>query len=224
MPVLRAIISELRARHGAPTIRAEKDPWQIIARDNVMYLVDDERRDAAYRDLLKRVGKKPADVLAARRDLLLEVCGGTSGFAVQCADKLRIAAELAEGEFDGDLRGALALPPNEAKRALMRFPGVGEPGAEKIMLFTRTHPYLALDSNGLRVLRRLGFGEVKKSYTAIYRAVQADAERTIDDDCDARMEAYVLLRRHGQEVCRRTRANRDECPVRTQCAAEPSEW
>ena len=34
----------------------------------------------------------------------------------------------------------------------------GEPGAEKVLLFSGSAPVLALDSNALRVLLRLGFG------------------------------------------------------------------
>ena len=53
-----------------------------------------------------------------------------------------------------------------------RQPCSGDPGAEKILLFSRTHSILALDSNGLRVLRRLGYGEERKSYASTYRSAQ----------------------------------------------------
>ena len=47
-----------------------------------------------------------------------------------------------------------AAPASE--KALKRFPSIGDPGAEKILLFTRSYPVMALDSNGLRVLCRVG--------------------------------------------------------------------
>jgi endonuclease-3 len=62
------------------------------------------------------------------------------------------------------LKSVLKLPLPKAKKALQKFPGIGEPGAEKILLFTRTHPLMALESNGLRVLVRLGFGAEHKNY------------------------------------------------------------
>jgi hypothetical protein len=54
---------------------------------------------------------------------------------------------------------------SEARRALQKFPGIGAPGADKILLFTKTHALPALDSNGLRVLVRLGLAKEAKSYS-----------------------------------------------------------
>jgi endonuclease-3 len=100
----------------------------------------------------------------------------------------------------------------------MKFPGFGEPGAEKILLFTRTQPILALESNGLRVLVRLGFGEEKKSYATTYRLVQAAATAEAKQDCTWLIRAHLLLRRHGQEVCRRSQPQCGDCPLSPECA------
>jgi hypothetical protein len=69
-------------------------------------------------------------------------------------DKLRASAEIALRELRGDLRPVLRRDLAQARKALARFRAIGEPGAEKILLLTRSHPVLALDSNGLRVLLR----------------------------------------------------------------------
>ncbi len=82
------------------------------------------------------------------------------------------AARLTIAEFDGDLSNLLRLPAKEALKQLMRFPMIGQPGAEKILLFSGLLPVLALESNGLRVLIRLGFGTEDKSYSTMYRSVQ----------------------------------------------------
>ena len=60
----------------------------------------------------------------------------------------------------------------QAKKALQLYPNIGEPGAEKILLFTNSYAVLGLDSNGLRVLRRIGYGQECKNYSATYRSVQ----------------------------------------------------
>ena len=82
------------------------------------------------------------------------------------AEKLLNIARIAYEEFDSDLRSALKKPLPHAKKALKRFPSIGDPGAEKILLFTRSYPVMALDSNGLRVLCRVGFAEEQKNYSA----------------------------------------------------------
>lgn len=76
----------------------------------------------------------------------------------------------------------------------------------------------ALDSNGLRVLLRLGYGEEKKSYAAMYRLVQKDAEAKREMDCPKMQNAHMLLRIHGQAICRRTTPLCDECPLASYCA------
>src|SRR2546426_12509444 len=49
--------------------------------------------------------------------------------------------------------------PAEARKILKRFPGIGDPGADKILLFCRGGQGLGPDSNALRVLVRLGRSE-----------------------------------------------------------------
>jgi endonuclease III len=120
-------------------------------------------------------------------------------------------------EFDGDLRPVLKLPLAQAKKALQQFPGIGVPGAEKILLFMKTQPLFALESNGLRVLIRLGFGEEKKSYSTTYRLVQKEVADELDNDYTWLMEAHLLLRRHGQELCKRSEPTCNECPLSADC-------
>jgi endonuclease III len=137
--------------------------------------------------------------------------------AEQFAKKLRKCAQIALEEYDGDLRPVLKLPIAKAKRALQTFPGIGEPGAEKILLFCQTQPVLALESNGLRVLLRLGFGEEKKSYSTTYRLVQKAVEAGLDKAYGWLIQAHLLLRRHGQELCKRTKPACTKCPLAPDC-------
>src|SRR5262249_53606921 len=112
---------------------------------------------------------------------------------------------------------AVALPPPKAKKALKKFPGIGDPGAEKILLFSRARPLLAMESNGLRVLVRLGFGEEQKNYSATYRAVQETLKDQLKQDFDWLIGAHQLMRQHGQELCRRTEPLCNACPLTKHC-------
>jgi endonuclease-3 len=132
-------------------------------------------------------------------------------------EKILRAAGIAVREFDGDLRKILDRPPAQARKALKRFPAIGDPGAEKVLLFGRALPVLALESNGLRVLVRLGFGEEKPNYATTYRLVQEAIEGEIVKEYAWLIKAHQLLRRHGQELCKRSKARCGECPLRNQC-------
>ena len=100
----------------------------------------------------------------------------------------------------------------------MKFPSIGAPGADKILLLSRSHPVFALDSNGLRVLLRLGHGREAKSYAATYRSVQEAIAPQLEPDHDWLIRAHLLLRRHGQTLCRRSRPLCEACPVAEGCA------
>ena len=58
----------------------------------------------------------------------------------QSVEKLRRCAEIALEEFDGELGPILRRPLAQAEKALKRFPAIGDPGAEKILLFGRRVP------------------------------------------------------------------------------------
>src|SRR5205807_3266422 len=107
--------------------------------------------------------------------------------------RLREIALIAMNDFEGDLKSVLRLPLPKAKQALQKFPSIGEPSAEKILLFTRSYPILGLDSNGLRVLVRLGFGEEKKNYSATYRSVQEAINDQLKEDYGWLINAHVLF-------------------------------
>jgi endonuclease III len=210
------VVDCLRAHHGPADPPPAADPWRLILWETVAYLADDDRRRAAFRMLEKRVGLKPANIAAADDEALLAV----TAHGIMPEDRvqrLRKCAEIALTEFDGDLRPVLKLPLARAKKALGKFPSIGEPGAEKILLFTRTLPVLALESNGLRVLVRLGFGPELPNYAAMYKRVRAAVDPDLPADCDWLIAAHQLLRRHGQEVCRRSKPACGECPLADGC-------
>lgn len=213
---LSQVVEQLEAHYGQPKVPRLSGPWEMILWENVAYLADDDRRREAFQTLKKRIGTEPGQILSASEEALLEVTRHGI-LADQFAKKLRKCAQIALEEFDGDLRPVLKLPFPKAKKALQKFPGVGEPGAEKILLFTRTYPALALESNGLRVLLRLGFGEEMKSYSTTYRLVQKAVEEGLDKDYSWLIEAHLLLRHHGQELCRRVKPMCNTCPLAANC-------
>jgi endonuclease III len=215
---LSGIIARLRAHYGDPQPPPSTNPFELILLENVAYLVSDDRRIQAFEVLRSTVGTRPHEILAASNDALLSVAKLGGMQPERRAARLRELALIAMNEFDGDLIEALRLPLRQAQQALQKFPSVGEPGAEKILLFTRSYPVLALDSNGLRVLLRLGWGAEKKNYSASYRSVQQAISGELTDDYDWLISAHSLLRNHGKELCKTSGPKCDECPVRKSCA------
>jgi len=59
-----------------------------------------------------------------------------------------------------------------AKKILREFPVIGEPSAEKILLFSKLAPVAAVPSAFVEVPARLWFGKAGANYPADYRAAR----------------------------------------------------
>jgi len=214
---LAKLVGRLRAKYGAPQPLPAKTAFELVAWEKAAYLAPDEKRANTFALLRRKIGLTPKKILAARRAELIDVLASGGIAAPERAENLVKAAELVVGDFDGSLDEVCRRPLADAKKQLMRIYGIGEPGAEKILLFTRSHRLMGIDSNALRVLTRLGYGREGKSYTATYRSATAAALPELGADIDAVIEANLLLRTHGQTVCKTTPrcgacVIRDDCP------------
>ena len=134
------------------------------------------------------------------------------------ATRLKSIARTVRDEFGGDLRGALAhLPVTDAHRLLRRFPGIGTPGADRILLFAALAPVAAVPSGCPHVLTRIESGGEPARYTLAYREAQQSLE-TLAPSLKARRRAYLLVKRHGQELCKRNNPRCADCPIAGRCA------
>src|SRR5262249_2504889 len=185
---------------------------------NVAYLANDDRRRQAFDTLRKRVGTEPARILTASDGALLEVTN-FGIMAEKFAAKLRSCAEIVLREFDGDLSGLVKLPQNQARKALQKFPGLGGPGADKVLLFAHAYAGLPLESNGCRVLCRLGFGVEQKDYSKMYRQVQRAIEPELKRKFSWLKKAHQLLRQHGQVMCKASRPLCGGGPLAEHCSS-----
>jgi endonuclease III len=214
---LSRVLKSLETFYGHPAVPEITDPVELILYENVGYLVDDEKRAAAFAALKKKIGTRPQQILKASDAALLEIAR-MGGMAPDVrARRIRQIAEIAHWIFKDDLEAMLAKPLPVARKALKKFPSVGDPGAEKILMITRSHPVLSLESNGLRVLLRLGFAEQKKSYSTTYRGIQDAIRDQLPKTYDGLIAAHQLLRRHGQELCKRSQPLCSQCPLKEDC-------
>lgn len=210
------MIARLQSTYGPPKA-PKSDPFELILWENVAYLLSDDKREAAFEALRNRVGLVPQQILAAPLATLLEIAKMGGMQPEVRVERLRTIARITLDRFQGDLRKALKLPLKQAKKALQLFPSISEPGAEKILLFTKTYPVLGLDSNGLRVLCRIGYGQECKNYSATYRSVREAVSTEIGDKCAPLIKANQLLRQHGQERCKTNGPLCEICPATDLC-------
>jgi endonuclease-3 len=219
MPVskLAKLLDRLESLYGKPKRPGPADPYAMILYANCGYPATDEACAKGFAALKKEIGLRSDAILAAPVAKLTALMRRGGILPDLRATRLKEIAALVTHKFGGDLRAALKRPLAEAKNALKRFPTIGDPGAEKILLFTKTAPVAAVPSNCLHVPLRLGFGQEKKNYAASYRSVQEAIQSELPEKCGARLRAYLLLKRHGQELCKRSRPLCQRCPLSSDC-------
>ncbi len=214
---LPELVSRLEALYGPPAPPAVTDPFEMVLWENVAYLVDDDRRAQVFARLREEVGLDPEDLLGTPTPVLAGVIRDGGMQPEHRAEKLTKAASTALAVGLDSLRELIRTAPDKARKALQRFPGIGEPGADKILLFSQAKRTLAPDSNALRVLVRLGFGEEDENYGRMYRSASEAVAPHLPEDFPGLIRAHQLLRRHGQEICRRGAPLCEACPLTDGC-------
>ncbi len=216
---LRRQLDALESLYGPPARATPRTALEWILWENAAYLVPEEKRARTFGELARLTALSPDGIAGLPPHELLEWARIGGMHPERRAEKVLAIAALVRDRFGGDLEGALGGSLPKARAALKRFPGIGDPGADKILLFTGRHPLLALESNGLRVLLRLGYAEDGKSYSATYRALQKALLPLTKQGVGFLKRAHELLRRHGQELCKNNAPRCGECPLAAQCPA-----
>jgi len=201
-----------------PSLSRAADPYEMILYANCGYPATDRVCAKGFEALKKEVGLRPDDILNAPEEKLTEVFRGTGMFPEKRGQRIREIAARVKHEFGGNLGAVLKGPLEEARKALKKFPTIADPGADKILLFTRTAPVAAVPSNCVEVTVRLFRGATYKNYGQNYRAAQEVLREGLPADCDSLVRAHLLLKLHGQEICKRAHPLCEQCPVFSSCA------
>jgi endonuclease III len=218
MMPLPAFLTKLKRFYGDLPLPEPRDPFELIVWENAAYLVTDERRALVFEELNERIGIGPAALLGAgARKIGAAIRDGGMQPSHRAAKVLR-CAEIAVDYADGELFEALHPLDSKARRTLLkRFPGIADPGVAKVLLFCGLARGPAIESNGLRVLERLGLIDDGLPYAAAFRAgVEYLLKGGIESAPEA-LEAFALLRHHGRELCKRTHPDCARCPLRKGC-------
>src|SRR5260370_14424860 len=164
--------------------------------ENACYLLPDDRRAAVFEGLRRQVGLDAEAIWKADNAALLPLATMGGMRPEVRVFRWREIARITISQFGGDLDRILQEPYAKAKTALKQFPSIGDPGAEKILLFCGMGPGLPLESNGLRVLTRVGYGRASKNYGAPYRSVQEALADPLPPDTKSLAPPQLLPQEH----------------------------
>jgi len=226
---LGRVLDALEKHYGLQTAVGPSEPYQMILFVNCGYPATDASCTKGYEALKRYAVTKPEEILAAPRAKLSTLMRLGGIVPELRAERLKTIAKIVNEEFGGDLKWSLEKLLQEekkgagkgirsAKKALKEFPAIGDPGADKILLFAGLASIAAVPSASVAVPLRILFGAEDKNYAAGYRAAQEAMKAELPEEFDARQRAYLLLKRHGAEICKRTKPKCEICPVSALCA------
>lgn len=214
---LARILDTLERAYGKPKRPYPTDPYEMLIYVLCGYPASDAACTRGFAALKKEVGVTPNALLAAPEAKLAELMR-VGGIVPEIrAQRLKEVAGLVKHVYGGSLREEMKKPLAEVRKMLKQFPTIGDPGADKILLFSGTAAIPAVPSNCIFVPTRLGFGEEKKNYAASYKSAQGAISAELPADRDSLLRAYLLLRQHGQETCKMARPRCEECVVSAEC-------
>jgi len=209
----------LEAFYGAQEPNWPTDPYLFLVWWHCGYPASDAACAKGWESLTREIGVEPDRLLKANPVKLARALKPGGMVPELRAMRLKEIAERIEKEFGGDLlEGLKGLPIAKVRTTLKKFPGISDPGADRILLFGGISPVAAVPSNCPHVLVRIRIGQERENYGVTYKEAQRIIAEEVAAKFDARIRAYLLLKCHGQTLCKLKNPKCGECPVVGSCA------
>jgi endonuclease III len=219
MPRLAKLLDHLESFHGIQTPNWPTDPYLFLIWWQCGYPASDTACAKGWESLQRISRLDPERLLSASPAKLAKALEPGGMMPELRAMRLQEIAERVTKEFNCDLRSALnGLSVAQVRAAFKKFPGIANPGVDRILLFGAISPVAAIPSNSPQVLVRIWTGVVPENYNKSYAEAQRILSSEIPEKFDARTRTYLLLKAHGQTLCKRSNPKCDSCPIANQCA------
>ncbi len=219
MTTLLQLLDILAASYGEQTASWPTDPYLFLVWLHCGYPASDAKCAKGWESLTSRVGVEAERILEADPARLASALKPGGIVPELRAMRLKEIAERVLKQYGGDLRQGLnGLSITQARRALKQFPNIADPGADRILLFAGISAVAAVPSNCPHVLVRIQIGQERENYGRTYREAQESVEAGLPPTFDSRIRGYLLLKCHGQKLCKSSNPKCAICPVATHCA------
>jgi endonuclease-3 len=201
----------LMQAYGQPAWRNHLPPLDELVSTILSQNTNDANRDRAFDALRARFptweavrDADPQSVIEAIRP---------AGLANQKGPRIQAMLQAITQERGAlDLKFLRRLPPEETRRWLMRFKGVGPKTAAIVMLFSLNLPAFPVDTHIYRVTGRLGLLPPQIGAEAAHKVLgRLLSPKTY-------YAAHLNLIRHGREVCHARRPACERCVLQDVCA------
>lgn len=217
-PSLHEVVRALEPRHEIACGVRLRDPWELVLWETCVFAADDETRKRVFDRLKSVTSLDPKKILSAPEKKVVAALAEGGMMARYRYDKLKLNTKRLLDMGPEALRAATKKDPRAARKLLKRFHGIGDPGADRVLMFAGTAKTIGADAAVVRVLVRVGFGEESKDWSRSYRTSAKAIEPELPDERDELVHIHMVLRAHGRDVCKNTRPTCGDCPLLDRCA------
>jgi endonuclease III len=197
-------------------IKSKGDPFETLVVTIISQNTADRNTAKAFENLSNSFEIKP-EALAKAEIRQIEAAIKPAGLYKSKAQAIQHAATAILEEYGGTLQPILSLPLEDARKALMQFPGVGPKTADVVLLFSAKQPTVPVDTHVNRVSKRLGFAPMNSDYEAVRKSLQ-----TLFKPEDY-LAVHVLLIEHGRKTCKARHPLCSSCSVNNLCPTK-GQW
>jgi len=205
-----AIHQRLLESYGEPVWRHPLPPLDELVSTILSQNTNDLNRDRAYEALRLRFPSWENVRDAPRRAVIAAI--RPAGLANQKGPRIqKVLRQITRERGRLDLEFLHTAPPDEARRWLLSFNGVGPKTAAIVMLFSLDMPAFPVDTHIQRVSGRIGLRPAKASAEQSHEILAGLFPP------ETYKAAHLNLIRLGREVCQARRPACERCPVTRWC-------
>jgi endonuclease-3 len=192
-----------------------RDPFILFVWEVLSTHTTPAKRDAALAALKRIRALTPDAMWKTPQKKLEEAVVLTGPYLERRVRTLRTGVDLFRRS--PALSTVLRGPMPAARRALKRFPQLGEGGAHRKLLFAADHAVLPVDARVNRVGLRLGYGTESGDFRRSARSVQQAISRELPRNVDSFRRTFLYLSHHGAATCTEVDPHCHVCPLLRDC-------
>jgi len=187
-----------------------RDPFKTLIRTVLSQNTADINTMRAFENLSKKFPITP-EALAGADLKEIEEAIMVAGLYRNKSKVIKNLSRIIFEEYGGSLDFIYSLPFEEARKRLLRIPGIGLKTADVVLLFCARKPTLPIDTHVNRVSKRLGLTPPEADYEGVRLALQSLYSP------EDYLPVHLLLISLGRKHCKARKTLCSPCPVNALC-------
>lgn len=210
----KEILHILQGNFSIPAwARSNREPFKTLIITVLSQATADKNTARAFENLSGRFLITP-EALAKANVEEIENAIRVGGLYRNKSRVIKAISRVISEQFNGSLDFIYSLPLEEARKILLKIPGVGPKTADVVLLFCAGKPTIPIDTHVNRVSKRLRLVPPKADYEGVRQALEALYSP------ENYLHVHLLLISLGRKYCKARKPLCKLCPVNTLCPSK----